>query len=125
MVLSEQEFADHVKAALRQLYTPHKLQANPLVRSRLVVSQTGLEAAELDRAAALTDLLTQSLDQLAQAPRSEKYHRVLHRTFVNPVGSQEATADFLHLSFSTYRRYLKAGLERIVEMLWLQEITPK
>jgi hypothetical protein len=45
----------------------------------------------------------------------------LYRTFINPVGSQEQTADFLYMSFSTYRRQVKKGVERIADILWVEE----
>jgi predicted DNA-binding protein (UPF0251 family) len=48
-------------------------------------------------------------------------HRVLFRTFINPVGSQEQTADFLYMSFSTYRRNLKKAVEKLADILWLEE----
>ncbi|HRI58476.1 MAG TPA: hypothetical protein PK228_02100 [Saprospiraceae bacterium] len=45
-----------------------------------------------------------------------------YRTFINPVRSQEKTTDFLNMSFSTYRRYLSAGTQRVAEMLWGEEV---
>jgi TolB-like protein/Flp pilus assembly protein TadD len=48
-------------------------------------------------------------------------YRVLDLTYFNPAPKQEAAADRLGLSFSTYRRHLTAGVDRITEWLWQQE----
>lgn len=124
LVLSEKEFSDSVKAALRALHQTRKLLQNPLLSSRLIVNRSGRESETLQRAATLKTLLEEGLTQLEQNPQFEKFHRVLYRTFFKPVGSQESTADYLLLSFSTYRRYLKKGVELMVEHLWEQEISP-
>jgi len=61
------------------------------------------------------------VESLKSSPKDEAIYRVLFRTFINPVGSQEQTADFLYMSFSTYRRNLKKAVERISDILWLEE----
>jgi hypothetical protein len=81
-----------------------------------------MEATEAERAALLKSKIAATLKDIEASPLDGKYHRVLYRTFINPVGSQEKTADFLHMSFSTYRRYLKAGCEKVVERLWREEV---
>jgi hypothetical protein len=46
----------------------------------------------------------------------------VERTYVKPAASQEVAADLLGLPFSTYRRHLTQGVERIVAWLWEREI---
>jgi DNA-directed RNA polymerase specialized sigma24 family protein len=41
---------------------------------------------------------------------------------VHPSPNQEAAAEVLGLPFSTYRRHLARGVERIVARLWDQEL---
>jgi TolB-like protein len=48
-------------------------------------------------------------------------YRILDLTYLNPAPKQEAAADRLGLSFSTYRRHLTAGVDRLIEWLWQQE----
>src|SRR5262249_49002794 len=52
-----------------------------------------------------------------------RLYRVLDLTYFNPAPKQEAAADRLGLSFSTYRRHLTSGVDRLVEWLWQQEQT--
>ena len=79
------------------------------------------EPTDISLALTLADKLTKAIASLENSPKDEALHRVLHRTFINPVGSQEQTADFLYMSFSTYRRQVKKGVERIADILWLEE----
>ena len=53
--------------------------------------------------------------------RDQRLYRVLDLTYFNPAPKQEAAANQLGLSFSTYRRALAAGVERLTEWLWQQE----
>jgi len=53
--------------------------------------------------------------------RDEKLYRVLDLTYLNPLPKQEAVADRLGLSLSTYRRHLRAGIRRVSDWLWQQE----
>ena len=43
-------------------------------------------------------------------------------TYFHPAATQEAAAEQLDLPVSTYRRHLTAGIQRLTEMLWQQEI---
>ena len=85
-------------------------------------SSAGADASDAERVAFLKDQLTAALKEIETSPVDGKYHRVLYRSFINPVGSQEKTADFLNMSFSTYRRYLAAGVARLAEILWGLEL---
>lgn len=122
IVLSEDEFGQSVAEALRSFHNRDELNTNPLSRSRLVIRHCGEDASAADRIAQLKQSIESAMTYMEESPVDGKYHRVLYRTFINPVGSQEKTADFLNMSFSTYRRYLKSGLERMTEILWREEI---
>jgi hypothetical protein len=123
VVLSEPDFAEAIHHALRAYSRPSLLRNSPLLKSRLVNEHSGTDADEAERIAVLLDLLQDAAKSLASSPREAKWYHVLHRTYFNPAASQELAAEALHLSFSTYRRYLKAGIERVTEILWLKEIS--
>jgi hypothetical protein len=114
LVLSRPEFDAAVRSAMRAWRRPDELAANPLARSRLVADLGGE-----DRAAALRDVLGSMLDELRDDVR---LHRVLVTTFVNGTPTQEAAADRLGLPFSTYRRHLSRGLDRLSDALWDREL---
>jgi hypothetical protein len=122
MILSEAEFSNSVELALKNYHQRDFLMDNPLIRSRLVLKETGVDADIASRIAFLKKQLETELKHIEASPTDNKFYRVLYRTYFNPVGSQEKTADFLNMSFSTYRRYLKTGVERITAPLWRQEI---
>jgi hypothetical protein len=85
------------------------------------VRQATDERTDINLVLTLTDKLAKTITSLENSPKDEALHRVLHRTFINPVGSQEQTADFLYMSFSTYRRQVKKAVERVADVLWLEE----
>jgi predicted DNA-binding protein (UPF0251 family) len=55
-------------------------------------------------------------------PRDEKYYRAVHRTYLQPAPTQEKAAEQLGVPFSTFRRHLNRGLDRVTEMLWDEEV---
>ena len=122
-MLSEEEFGESLSDALKNLHNNNQLQQNPLLRAKLVVQEAGEDAPDARRIAVLKEKILTLLKDIEASPVDGKYHRVLYRTFVNPVGSQEKTADFLNMSFSTYRRYLQAGVQRMVELMWARELS--
>jgi hypothetical protein len=117
---TEQNFVDAVYEALKQLGNPKKLTGNILLKSKFVKQATD-EPTDINLALTLADKLTRAITSLENSPKDESLHRVLYRTFINPVGSQEQTADFLYMSFSTYRRQVKKAVERVADILWLEE----
>jgi hypothetical protein len=119
--MTEQDFIDAVHDALKQLKNPKKIIGNPLLKSRFVQQANEDETTEINLALTLADKLTTAITSLENSPKEETLHRVLYRTFVNPVGGQEQTADFLYMSFSTYRRTVKKAVERVADILWLEE----
>ncbi|WP_210441451.1 AAA family ATPase [Nocardioides xinjiangensis] len=118
LALSFDEFATSVGRALKDLHRRDQLVANPLCRSRLVVEGDD-DHEPADRLAAL---IRDAADALAGHPREERLARAIDRTYLRPAPTQEAAAEVLGLPFSTYRRHLTRGVERIVEMLWRREI---
>jgi ATPase family associated with various cellular activities (AAA) len=122
LVLSEEEFASSVYEALKDYQNDKKLLANPLLRSRFVMSFADNDSDTAILLASLKDCLGDATDKIKESVKDEKLHRVLFRTFFNPVGSQEQAADFLNLPFSTYRRYLRKAVNIVTENLWKWEI---
>ncbi|MFJ2261582.1 AAA family ATPase [Streptomyces sp. NPDC087844] len=117
VVLTREEFDEAVRAALTAWHRPDELLTNPLVRSRLVV-----EHPETDAVDALRDAVATSIETLHGTARDEQLHKVVTTTYFKRVPNQEAVAERLHISFSTYRRHLAAALERICGLLWQLEI---
>jgi hypothetical protein len=115
-VLTREEFGDAVRKALRGLNRPGTLTGSPLARSRLVERHPAP-----DPATALRELLVRTIESLREDPRAVKLHRALSTTFLRGVPTQEAAAERLGLPFTTYRRHLGAGIERVCEELWHRE----
>jgi chaperonin cofactor prefoldin len=109
LVLSQDEFDTSVQHAIRNYHQTDQLLNNPLLKSRLVLKM-------------LKHVLDQALKEIELSPVDGKYYRILYRTFINPVGSQEKVADYLNMSFSTYRRYLKSAMDKLVRLMWNMEV---
>ncbi|MCB0210736.1 MAG: ATP-binding protein [Anaerolineae bacterium] len=118
VVLSETEFAEAVRQALRDYTQPDLLAANPLMRSRLVIETSGLESSSV----ALQTLLQKASNSLTGNPKTEKFYRAVIHTYLKPAATQEAAAELLDLPFGTYRYHLAKGVERITEWLWQREL---
>jgi hypothetical protein len=118
LVLSQPEFAEAVRAALRDLHHPERLVGNPLLRSRVVRDQAGARPV----VEVLRQLIGRAAEALRADPREEPLHQVVDRTFLRPAPTQERAAELLGLPFSTYRRYRNRGVDRIVTWLWRREL---
>jgi hypothetical protein len=123
VVLNETAFGEAVGEALRHFHNNNTLINNPLLRSKLIIQATAGDPSDAQRVGVLKQAIQDVLKEIEDSPIDGKYHRVLYRSFINPVGSQEKTADFLNMSFSTYRRYLQAGVMRLAELLWNKEFS--
>jgi hypothetical protein len=119
LVLSQPEFDDSVRQALRDLRRPELLGRNPLLRTRLAHDRAGDEAPG---AATLEALVGAAVETLREHPRDDKLWRAVERTYVRPAATQERAAATLGLPFSTYRRHLTQGVDRVVTWLWDQEV---
>ena len=63
-----------------------------------------------------------AVETLREHPRDDKLWRAVERTYVRPAATQERAAAALGLPFSTYRRHLTQGVDRVVAWLWDQEV---
>ena len=114
--LTRAEFDAAVRAALRDLHRPERLQTSPLMGSTLAY---GFAGVDVDR---LVAAIRTGIDQIGREPRSHPLQRVLDRTFVRAAPTQEAAAEVLDLPFSTYRRHLAKAVEQLTDLLWAVEI---
>ena len=112
-MLSEPQFAEAVRSALRDLHTPSLLRENPLLRSRVVrrSQRNGTAPAQT-----LRELLETAVSVLPPDLKA-----LTGRTFLHPVTTQERIAESLHLSFNTYRRHRDRAVTDITEWLWAGE----
>jgi hypothetical protein len=116
-LLTRPEFESAVKDALRHYTQADLLAGNALLHARLVTrSAAGAATPKVLRA-----LLAETAKTLFAGERDQRLYRILDLTYLNPAPKQEAAADRLGLSFSTYRRHLTAGVDRLIEWLWQQE----
>ena len=132
--LSRVDFSNAVKQALQDFTRPAVLSGNPLLRSRLVSDAAGKGFGERDalsgeavskRSEILKSQIKEAAESLRIHPRDEKLFRALDRTYFHPAPTQEAAAEQIDLPFSTYRRHLTAGIQRLTELLWQKEIGEK
>ncbi len=118
MVLSQPEFAEAVRQALRDYSRPDALAGNPLLRSRVLRDGAGPAPGP----EALQSLLRAAAETLIATPRDEKFYRALHHTYFQPAPTQEAAAELLGLPFNTYRYQLGKGIQRVTDWLWQREL---
>jgi hypothetical protein len=112
-VMSRSDFERSVRSALTQLNQLAALNENPLIESRMVGG---------DGATALRDRLTEAIEVLATEPEFVKSYRAVVARYLEPTLTHEAAAERVGLPFSTYRRHLNRGVERICEELWRREV---
>jgi hypothetical protein len=118
LVLSQEEFAEAVKRALRDVTRQETLSQSVLARCRVVIEcPYAREGTNRVRSA-----LETAAESLVSSPKDEKLYSVIKATFLTPAHTQEAAAERLGLPFSTYRRHLGSAIERIVDFLWQREL---
>lgn len=124
LVLSEADFAQAVRSALAGLRgrRPGGLQTHPLLRSRLVRDRSGVPGTQAGREDELRNLIQEAIASLRALPKGDRLYAVMYHTFLSPAPSQEKAAELVDLPFSTYRRYLSIGIQRVTEALWRREI---
>jgi hypothetical protein len=122
LVLSEDDFAEAAKQALQDYPRPDLLRESPLLWSKLVADYSDAQAEPVARIAVLQKHLLGAVDSLCQTPKDLKLHRALYHTYIQPAPTQEVAAELLDLPFSTYRRHLRDGIQRVVRQLWNLEI---
>ena len=116
-MLTRSEFGSAVRDALRD-YTRTDLLAGSALLHMQLLTQSGSTAAT---PRALKALIAETAENLFANQRDQRLYRVLDLIYFNPVPKQEAAAERLGLSFSTYRRHLAAGVDWLIEWLWQQE----
>ncbi|NHN36167.1 hypothetical protein G8764_02540 [Pseudomaricurvus alcaniphilus] len=112
--LARHEFDNALKMALKYFLKPAKLRDNKLLELALL-------GQPADDIFALRELLSQHTNQLAQATRTAPLAAVLDRTWLKPCSSQQAAAESLNISFSTYRRRLAQAVDLLGENIWEAE----
>ncbi len=122
IALSESEFTEALRDALKAMARSNTLRGNPLLGSRLVSDASGVSAGEAERVLALRKLITDAAHLLNTAPRDAKFYRAFHHTYLQPAASQEAAAELIDVPFSTYRRHLQTAVERLTAELWSREL---
>jgi hypothetical protein len=115
--VSEVDFRHALRGALRDYTRPDKLADSRLQFARLLkgVQQGPAIATAMQR------LLGEAAAALKANPRDMKLYRAVWHTYFEPLESQEKVAERLNLPFSTYRRHLGRGVERIAT--WLLQRT--
>jgi hypothetical protein len=117
-VLSESEFAESVRRALRDYADRTALSSNPLLRARVVRDAAGDAATVVS----LQAILREAVEHLGKAERDRKFYRALFLTYIQRAPSQERAAERLGVAFGTYRYHLARGIERVVALLWQREL---
>jgi AAA ATPase domain len=119
LVLSQPEFEEAVRRALRDFARNDDLAANPLLRSRVALER----AAGRPTAESLRDLIRQAAERLRAKPKDEKFYKALNVTYLTPAPTQELAAERLDVPFGTYRYQLAVGIERVTSWLWERELS--
>ena len=121
VVLSQDDFGDAVREALKGLVRSSLLLESDLLRSRLVADRVPADADEVDRAEALAALLRETIEQVEGERHGDRYRAALETMYIRPAPSQAIAAERLDLPFSTFRRHLARGADLVVEALWTVE----
>lgn len=116
-----EQFGQDVRQALKHFHVWDVLASNRLVDSKIVHKAAGPDADISRRVQALQETLRSAVEFLGTMPTRERLYRALRYTYLEPQGSQEQTAEFLNLPFSTYRGHLRAGINALADLLWHQE----
>lgn len=116
-VLTRSDFESAVKDALRHYTRTDLLAGNALSHAQLLMR----DGSRTVTPQTLKALLAETAKTLFANERDQRLYRILDLTYFNPAPKQEAAAARLGLSFSTYRRHLTAGVDRLIEWLWRQE----
>jgi TolB-like protein/Tfp pilus assembly protein PilF len=116
-LLTHSDFESAVKQALRHCTQIDLLASSVLLQARLL-TPSGQQTANPQ---ALRALLIETASTLFADDKDQKLYGVLELTYFSPAPKQEAAAQRLGLSFSTYRRHLTLAVGRLIEWLWQQE----
>ena len=112
--MTRAEFDIAVRNALRHYTRTDLLVGSPLLHTQIAAGTGGGPAS----VAKLQQVLADAAQAIFANARDQRLLRVLELTYFNPAPKQEAAAERLGLPFSTYRRHLISGIERMSEWLW-------
>ncbi|MGW6793680.1 AAA family ATPase [Streptomyces chartreusis] len=115
--LSRAVFDRAVHDALRNWHRWERIADNPLLQAAFVAALTGNPEENL------RTLIVQAIEAADEGGRTKQQQAVVRATYLEGTSTQQAVARKMSLSFSTYRRYLKQGIERVCWQLWKHETT--
>ena len=121
VVLSRESFEENISEALKSFTNVARLAKNPLLRSRLVVDRISSDADTKERIGKLRELVSEAAQTLNSNSKDDKLFLALDACYLHPMRSQEVAAEKIDVSIATIRRHLKAGAERVADLLWQQE----
>ena len=75
-----------------------------------------------ERMKALQAVLREAVEMPQVSPAKGNCTAQCSTRILKPAMTQEQAAEALDVPFSTYRRHLKAGMIRVVDLLWQKEI---
>ena len=107
-----------LRHALENFTRPDQLKESPFLRSRWVRRQAGETAPSPQL---LRKLILEAVATMDENPHDAKLGRALNAAFLRPAPSRETAAERLDVPFSTFRRHLSKGTERLEEILWSLE----
>jgi hypothetical protein len=117
--LDREQFEIDVRSALRHLHDASQLKLSPLLQAHFVGEAGATRGARAQR---LRSVLIEHIERLRGTPQGERQYRAVHGTFVDVSETQELAAERHGMAYSTFRRYLAAGLARVTDALWSAEI---
>ncbi len=117
--LPRPEFGEAVRNALKALSRSRGLSGNPLLETPL--AQEGqAESNTRSPEEVLENRLRRAIHDLEQTPGSRELGKTLRVTYLESSLKQIAAAEILGMSFGTFRRRHRQGVERLIERLWDQ-----
>jgi hypothetical protein len=110
-----------IREALMLAGQPERLVGSALASLRVVEEEAGAGAQASEKAAALARVLRGAVAALGGGQRESKQRNVLEAVFFEKSGKHEKIAAELGIPYSTFRRHLARGIERVTEMIRVRE----
>jgi hypothetical protein len=115
MGLDREAFGAALRHALENFTRPDQLKESSLLYSRSVLRRAGDTAPSPQ---VLRKVIVEALTIMDENPQDAKLGRALQAVFIHPAPSREIAAERLNVPFSTFRRHVSKGIERLEEILW-------
>ena len=122
VVLSQPEFATAVRQALRDLHRPASLEANPLLRSRLVPAGSRPSPARPARSAAAGPAAGGGARACAGTPGRRSSTSAVRLTYLEPAGTPGAGRRAPGAALQHLPLPAGAGIKRLGPRLWQREL---